>query len=99
MDPRPSESTLAACAGRRPTILRVPDVPLGDGRDVALYSKAIAPMPASGEWRAVACATCASVVAGGAFRSLDPDAKDYLDEVRSIHWSPYDRVRVVNAVP
>jgi len=25
------------------------------------------------------------------------DAKD--DEVRSIHWSPYDRVRVVNADP
>ena len=32
-----------------------------------------------------------------ALESVDLDADD--DEVRSIHWSPYVRVGVVNAVP
>jgi hypothetical protein len=37
-------------------------------------------------------------VRGGA-TTPKSDAAEEETEVRSIHWSPYDRVRVVNAVP
>jgi hypothetical protein len=36
---------------------------------------------------------------GGCLSDGDAAGFDYNREVRSIHWSPYDRVRVVNAVP
>jgi hypothetical protein len=32
-------------------------------------------------------------------RGLTPSFEDFVRQARSIHWSPYDRVRVVNAVP